>query len=381
MCVGKNSKSAPSSAIERAVSGNHWSQQIPTPIRPNRVFQALKPVSPGLKYVFSWYPGPFGICDLRYTPRLRPSASMIAIELKNTCPARSKKLIGSTTPSSRATSLKYRTARFSSTLHARFKCRLSCSMQKYGASNNSGSRMICAPRAAASRTSLCAFVILPAASQSQDIWMAATVTWRGLRRKCSGSVDIDDLSGVENAARIQSGLEGTHGRNFCARPRDFKIRLSLEPDPMLGRDGAGDAAQRLVYTALDLIEGGSVPLCVAGANADMQIAIRNVSKHELPRARHPLLQSAPHSIEIAGHVADRETHIEAVRRSVAIHLEHLLARRPHDPALRLGFRYHRIHNYFALQGIGQHTLEPLLVGSGIRPKRFDEDVHAGPVRK
>src|SRR6202022_3680100 len=207
------------------------------------------------------------MCDLRYTPRLRPSASIIAIELKKTGPARSKKLIGSPTPSSRAPSLKYRTARFSSTLHARFRCRLSCSMQKYGASNNSGSRMICAPRAAASRTSLCAFAILPAASQSQDIWMAATVTWRGLRRKCSGSVDLDDLSGIEYGARIESGLQSTHGRNLGLRTRDFKGRLSLEPDPMLGRDGAGDAAQRLVYTALDLIEGGSVPLCVADANA------------------------------------------------------------------------------------------------------------------
>src|SRR6266850_2664420 len=105
-------------------------------------------------------------------------------------------------------------------------------MQKYGASNNSGRRMICAPRAAAARTSWCAFAILPAASQSQDIWMAATVTWRGLRRKCSGSVDIDDLSGVEYAARIQRGLQDTHGRNLGARARDFKIRLSLEPDAM-----------------------------------------------------------------------------------------------------------------------------------------------------
>src|SRR5882724_7794847 len=219
------------------------------------------------------------MCDLRYKPRLRPSASMMAIELKNTGPARSKKLIGSTTPSSRATSLKYRTARFSSTLHARFKCRLSCSMQKYGASNNSGSRMICAPRAAASRTSLCALAMLPAASQSQDIWMAATVTWRGLRLKCSGSVDIDDLSGVEYCARIQRGLEGTHGGNLGARARDFKIGLSLEPDPMLGRDGPGDAAQRFVNTALDRVEGGSVPLGISGANGDMQISIGNVSEH------------------------------------------------------------------------------------------------------
>src|SRR5258708_23151 len=177
-------------------------------------------------------------------------------------------------------------------------------MQKYGASNNSGSRMTCAPRAAASRTSLCAFAILPAASQSQDIWMAATVTWRALRRKCSGSVDIDDLSGVEDSARVQRGLQRAHGRNFGTRPRDFKIGLSLEPDPVLGRDGAGDAAQRLVDTAFDLVEGGSMPPVISGANGNVQIAVGNVSKHELPRTRHPLLQRAAHGIEITGHVGD-----------------------------------------------------------------------------
>ena len=42
------------SAMARAVSGNHWSQQMPSPMRPCRVFQTLKPVSPGLKYCFSW---------------------------------------------------------------------------------------------------------------------------------------------------------------------------------------------------------------------------------------------------------------------------------------------------------------------------------------
>ena len=43
----------PISFFERAVSGNHWSQQMPSPIRPCRVSQTLKPVSPGLKYCFS----------------------------------------------------------------------------------------------------------------------------------------------------------------------------------------------------------------------------------------------------------------------------------------------------------------------------------------
>src|SRR6267142_1010913 len=254
-------------------------------------------------------------------------------------------------------------------------------MQKYGASNNSGSRMTCAPRAAASRTSLCAFAILPAASQSQDIWMAATVTWRGLRRKCSGSVDIDDFSRVEYAARIEGGLQGTHGRNLGLRPRDFKVRLSLQPDTMFRRDGAGDAAQRLVHTPLDLVEGGSVPLGVSGANGDVQVAIGNMSKHPDLRPRHLLVQRAAHRFEITRHVANGETHIEAVRRPVAIHLEHILARRPHSAALRLGFRYHRIHDHFALQGISQDALEPLLVGPGIRTQRLNEHINAVPVRK
>ena len=32
-----------------AASGYHWAQQMPTPMRPKRVLQTLKPVSPGRK--------------------------------------------------------------------------------------------------------------------------------------------------------------------------------------------------------------------------------------------------------------------------------------------------------------------------------------------
>ena len=35
--------------MTRAASGNHWSQQMPTPITPALVCQTRKPVSPGLK--------------------------------------------------------------------------------------------------------------------------------------------------------------------------------------------------------------------------------------------------------------------------------------------------------------------------------------------
>ena len=38
-----------SNAITRAVSGYHWSQQMPTPSVPKRVFQTRNPVSPGEK--------------------------------------------------------------------------------------------------------------------------------------------------------------------------------------------------------------------------------------------------------------------------------------------------------------------------------------------
>ena len=49
MAVGKSSSSAPLSARQRAVSGNHWSQQMPTPMRAYRVFHTRKPVFPGVK--------------------------------------------------------------------------------------------------------------------------------------------------------------------------------------------------------------------------------------------------------------------------------------------------------------------------------------------
>ena len=52
MAVGNSNTSAPSNARQRAVSGNHWSQQIPTPRRPNAVSQALKPVPPLMRISF-----------------------------------------------------------------------------------------------------------------------------------------------------------------------------------------------------------------------------------------------------------------------------------------------------------------------------------------
>ena len=59
------------------------------------------------------------------------------MELKKELLARSKKLMGNTTPSSRAMGAKYRMARLSATLVAARRWRESCSMQKYGVSNSS----------------------------------------------------------------------------------------------------------------------------------------------------------------------------------------------------------------------------------------------------
>src|SRR6185437_2504970 len=59
--------------------------------------------------------------------------------------------------------------------------------------------MICAPRAVASRTSASALAMLAPMSQPQDIWIAATVTLRAGRRKCSGSVDMTNLSVARSA--------------------------------------------------------------------------------------------------------------------------------------------------------------------------------------
>jgi hypothetical protein len=47
--------------------------------------------------------------------------------------------------------------------------------------------MTCAPRAAAARTARSAFAILLSIFQSQENWIAATVTERTCARKCSGS--------------------------------------------------------------------------------------------------------------------------------------------------------------------------------------------------
>ena len=49
MAVGYTSSSAPWRAMALAASGNHWSQQMPTPMRPWRVDHVRNPVSPGLK--------------------------------------------------------------------------------------------------------------------------------------------------------------------------------------------------------------------------------------------------------------------------------------------------------------------------------------------
>src|SRR5947208_4837289 len=170
---------------------------------------------------------------------------MIAIELKHAGPERSKKLIGSTTPSSRATGAKCRTARLSDAVRARLRWRASCSMQKYGVSNSSGSRMICAPRAAAWRTRRSARATLPSMSQSHAICTAATDTGRGALRKCRGSRDMFAATSGPRPARLERaihllgdahgglerhepGLPRNHGRPAAAGALEEGIDLRLE---------------------------------------------------------------------------------------------------------------------------------------------------------
>ena len=69
--------------MHRADSGNHWSQQIPTPILPNPVSHAWNPVLPGVvKYFSKQRGGPSGMWDLRYSPSSFPSASITVTLLK-----------------------------------------------------------------------------------------------------------------------------------------------------------------------------------------------------------------------------------------------------------------------------------------------------------
>ena len=186
-------------------------------------------------------------------------------------------------------------------------------MQKYGVSNNSGSRMICAPRAAASRTSFSALAMLPARSQSQRICVAATVTWRGPRRKCAGSVDIEDFAGIEDAAvdrapSFNSAHSGNFGRRY-ARGQDR--RLTLEADAVLGRDGAGDAAQRLIDTALDLGERRGVA-SASPTHTEMcrlpSATCPNTNVLEPGTHSH---HCAPHRIQVYRHLRDGQAHVEA----------------------------------------------------------------------
>src|SRR5215472_9527229 len=178
------------------------------------------------------------MCDLRYTPSVRPSASRMAMELKYAGPARSKKLMGKTTPSSRATGAKCRTAWFSASGRASARWRESCSMQKYGVSNSSGSRITCAPALAAWRTSPSARAMFPAEFQSIAICTAATVTGRACRSKCSGARDMASALGkrlVDLLGDARGGLEchetrlaGDHRRPALADATEKRLDLRLE---------------------------------------------------------------------------------------------------------------------------------------------------------
>src|SRR5262245_43001955 len=102
-----------------------------------------------------------------------------------------------------ATGRKWRMARLSSARVARAKCLESCSMQKYGVSNSSCSRMTWAPCPAALRAKRSARAMLASMSQSHAIWVAATVTWRFrllVMRAIYVGLDVTSRSGLRNRA-------------------------------------------------------------------------------------------------------------------------------------------------------------------------------------
>ena len=144
---------------------------------------------------------------------------MMAIELKNELLAFSKKLIGSTTFSSRAIFVKCLMARLSATVVARRRWRESCSMQKYGVSNNSWIRMICAPCFAAWRTSFSALAMFASTSQPQANCVAATTTSRFGSIEMRGSGSCEHLAGIEDAFGIERLLEQSHGGDLRRRAR------------------------------------------------------------------------------------------------------------------------------------------------------------------
>src|SRR6185437_16024003 len=156
--------------------------------------------------------------------------------------------------------------------------------------------MICAPREAAARTSRSALAMLASASQPQAICSAATVTGRGPRLKCSGSLDIEHLAGVENPARVEGFLQRPHHRNLRRTARDSQMRLALQSNAVLRRDCAAELAQRLVHTPLDLIEGLLMP--IPRADRHVQVAIGDVAEHPHADSRHGALESGTDLLQI-----------------------------------------------------------------------------------
>jgi hypothetical protein len=115
------------------------------------------------------------MCSLRKTPSSAPSASTTAAELWYTPAARRSK-IGTTI----TTASSFATRCIASTVgpgigSARSNRSASVTLQKYGALNSSCRQMICAPRAAASRTRSIARSTFSCPSTETVSWMRPSV--------------------------------------------------------------------------------------------------------------------------------------------------------------------------------------------------------------
>ena len=184
---------------------------------------------------------------------------MIATELKNARPALSKKLTGSTTPSSRASARKCCTARLASTLRASCRWRTSCSMQKYGVSKSSGSRMICAPArggGAHGRLALGDVVVgVPVAGELQ----CARPLLRAARRENAQAPKATPrqvqcskrLSSVAIEAREECLIEGLHVSSHVRRPGHQDAPV----DEQIRRRHDAQALQALLFR-VDLLGAG-----------------------------------------------------------------------------------------------------------------------------
>src|SRR5512141_637775 len=176
------------------------------------------------------------MCDFRYTPSTAPSASSIASELKYALLCRSKTLSGSTTDSSRASAWNRATTGLPSIGRASSKCSARWSLQKYGVSNNSCSRITWPPLPAAARTARSAESRFSAASGVHANWVAANVTFI-CSPALAGELDCIQSTCRQGPPRERSVAQATRARLLAG------LGIPLHALPCLGHvDGWRNAA-------------------------------------------------------------------------------------------------------------------------------------------